>query len=86
MTFYSEEREIAQRHQARQELEQFLRQLKSGETKVRILEYARRQRKSVGVFVAYHPEKDFPFEISLDGISDYFALGQFSIVLGSEGA
>ncbi len=59
MTFYSEEREIAQRHQARQELEQLLRQLKSGETKVRILEYARRQRKSVGVFVAYHPEKDF---------------------------
>ncbi|HYU75208.1 MAG TPA: hypothetical protein VEL31_21275 [Ktedonobacteraceae bacterium] len=84
MTFYREDHTIAQNYQTQQELEQLLSQLKPEETKVRILEYARKHRKSVGVFLAYHPEKDFPFEVSIDGHADYFAPGQFTIISGSE--
>ncbi len=84
MTFYNEERAAAQRYQQQHELEQLLGHLVPNRTKVRIAEYARKQRKSIGVFTAYHPEKDFPFEISIDGLPDYFALGQFTTISESE--
>jgi hypothetical protein len=86
MTFYQEDHTVAQHYQAQRELERLLSQLEVGKTKVRIVEYARRHRKSVGVFLAYHPEKDFPFEISVGGQHDYFALGQFVLISESEGA
>jgi hypothetical protein len=84
MTFYNEDRTRAQHYQAQRELEQLLSQLKPGETRVRIMEYARKRRKSIGVYQAYDPTRDFPFEISIDEQPDYFAQGQFTILPGSE--
>lgn len=80
MTYHSEDHEIALHYQAQHDLEQLLSQLKPGETRVRISEYARLHRKSVGVYQKYHPTKPFPFEISIDNVSDYFALGQFTLI------
>ncbi len=80
MTFYNEEHAITQQYQAQQELENMLKILQPGKTKVRIIEYARKQRTSVGIYSAYHPTKEFPFEVSIDGKPDFFALGQFTVI------
>lgn len=84
MNFYNEDRAIAHHYQAQQELETLLSKMRPGETRVRILAYSRLLRVSVGTYQAYHPGPDFPFEITIGGASDFFSIGQFTLIEGGE--
>lgn len=80
MTFYNEEHAADQRYRQQQEVEQLLSCLVPNRTRVRIAEHARQHQKRIGTFTAYHPEKDFPFEISIGEQPNYFAVGQFTLL------
>lgn len=84
MTFYNEDHTIAQQYQVQREREKLLEILVPEQTRVRITAYARTGRASIGVYREYHPGKDFPFEISINGMSDFFDVGQFAVISGGK--